>query len=122
MSSNDAHRIGMFEVLIDENKSDSEQLVIDWGELAVSDIDASLQSQNYGPIRLGGGHNYLLTTHETFSLIKGYTICPYDQVVKLEGSTTCSQISQASGQKMTLNPFDNTETECFSEGNFSTNE
>ena len=93
MSSNEAHRIGMFEILIDEAKPDAEQLVIDWGELAVPQNEANQEADNYGPIRLGGGANYLLTTRETFDVIKGYTICPYDKVLKDEGSTVCSTIS-----------------------------
>lgn len=39
MSFYDVHRVGMLEVLVDELKSDSEQLVIDWGELAVPVIE-----------------------------------------------------------------------------------
>lgn len=37
MSSNLAHRVGMIEILIDEAKSDEEQLVLDRGELSVPD-------------------------------------------------------------------------------------
>ena len=80
MSSNLAHRVGMIEVLIDEAKSDEEQLVLDRGELAVPD-NSDLPSKNEGPINLGGGDTYLLTTFETFSYIKGYTMCAYDQVL-----------------------------------------
>lgn len=43
-------------------------------------------------------------------------------MVKDVGSTLCSTISQSSGQKLTLNPFDNRVTECFGDGSFSANE
>ncbi len=77
MSANNAHRIGAFEILIDETLSDEEQLVFDRGELSVpSNFDAP--GSNNGPINIGGGYNYLLTTFEEFTYIKGYTLCAYD--------------------------------------------
>lgn len=83
--------MGMIEVLIDETKTDKEQLIIDRGELTVPDNSES-RSTNNGPLKLGGGSNYLLTTFEKFSFIKGYTLCPYDQVVLQEGSTVCTTL------------------------------
>ena len=63
MSANNAHRIGMIEILIDEELSDEEQLVFDRGELQVpSNVGES--SRNNGPINIGGGYNYLLTSFE----------------------------------------------------------
>ena len=35
MSENLAHRVGLIEVLINEEKSDEQQVVIPWGELVV---------------------------------------------------------------------------------------
>ena len=66
MNSNLANRIGMLEILIDEAKTDEEQLVLDRGELAVPDNNDS-PSLNEGPIKLGGGSAFLLTTFEKFS-------------------------------------------------------
>ena len=70
----------MFEVLIDEKLGDQEQIVIDYGELAVPS-NADSPSLNDGPINIGGGYNYLLTSFEKFTYIKGYTLCAYDQVI-----------------------------------------
>ena len=96
MSSNSVHRIGMLEALIDETKTDDEQLIIVWGELNVPSNDDD-PIANSGPISLGGGYTYLLTTFEKFSYIKGYTICPYDEVIKDVGSTSCVNFSESSG-------------------------
>lgn len=121
MSSNNANRIGMFEALIDETKGDAEQLVLDWGELAVPSNTEDPFS-NSGPIRLGGGENFLLTTFEYFSFAKGYTICPYDQVIAATGSTVCKGLQEASDgtQQLTLNPFDTKVTKCGNNDNLST--
>ena len=113
MSTNLVHRIGMFEALIDETKTDDEQLIIDWGELNVpSNSDDDDPDANSGPISLGGGYTYLLTTFEKFSYIKGYTICPYDQVIKDIGSTACVNLPESTWERFTLNPFDDSVTEC----------
>ena len=77
MSSNTIHRIGMIEVLIDEGLPNEEQVVLDRGELSVPDNEEETAS-NQGPIKLGGGEKYLLTTFETFSYLKGYTMCAYN--------------------------------------------
>ena len=70
----------MLEVLIDEAKTNEEQLIFDRGELQVPD-NSDEPALNNGPISLGGGDKYLLTTFETFSYIKGYTMCGFDQVL-----------------------------------------
>jgi len=98
----------MLEVLIDEAKSDAEQLIIDRGELAVPD-NSDAPGSNSGPINLGGGDKYLLTTFEKFSYIKGYTMCAFDEVLQEEGSTICNSLTE---NQFTLNPFDLKVTEC----------
>lgn len=80
MSQNSAYRLGMIEVLLNEEKGDDEQLVINYGELTVPS-NIGNRAANDGPIKLGGGDHYLLTTFESFSQIKGYTMCAYDQVI-----------------------------------------
>ena len=80
MSQGGIFRIGMLEVLLDEDKSDDEQLIIDYGELAIPS-NQGISSTNYGSIRLGGGEHYLLTTFDRFTQIKGYTMCAFDEVV-----------------------------------------
>lgn len=77
MSSDDVHRIGMIEVLLDEALENAEQVVLDRGELAVPDNE-EFPSQNQGSIKLGGGSQYLLTSFNTFTYIKGYTMCAYN--------------------------------------------
>ena len=67
----------MIEVLIDEGLPNEEQVVLDRGELSVPDSEEETAS-NQGPIKLGGGEKYLLTTFETFSYLKGYTMCAYN--------------------------------------------
>ena len=67
----------MLEVLIDEAKTNEEQLIMDRGELNVPD-NSDDPSNNDGPINLGGGSKYLLATFESFNQIKGYTMCAYD--------------------------------------------
>ena len=99
----------MLDVLIDEAKSNEEQLILDRGELAVPD-NSDLPALNDGPINLGGGDVYLLTTFESFSYIKGYTMCAYDQVLQSEGSTICKNLD-SEGKSFTLNPFEMTVTE-----------
>lgn len=68
-------------------------------------------ANNDGPISLGGGDIYLLTTFETFSYIKGYTMCAFDEVLQSEGSTICKSL-ESDNKSFTLNPFDMTVTEC----------
>ena len=102
----------MLEVLVDESKTDEEQLILDRGELAVPD-NSDLPDLNSGPINLGGGDKYLLTTFESFSYIKGYTMCAYDQVLQNEFSTICRNLD--SQNEFTLNPFDMTVTQCGNE-------
>ena len=108
MSQSKVYRIGMIEILLDEEKADDDQLIIDYGELSIpstSDTSAS----NTGPIKLGGGDSYLLTTSETFTRIKGYTMCAFDEVVQSTGSTECSSLDSG---KFLLNPFQSKVTEC----------
>ena len=57
---------------------------------------------NFGPINLGGGEEYLLTTFEKFNYIKGYTMCAYDEVLEAEGSTKCLPLSE---NQFSLDPF-----------------
>lgn len=66
MSQNVVYRIGMVEVLLDETKTDEEQLVIEYGELKVPE-SADKNAQSNGRINLSGGDHYLITTSETFS-------------------------------------------------------
>jgi len=68
----------MVEVLLDESKTDTEQLVIEFGELSVP---VNSKSQGSGPIKLSGGDHFLLTTTDKFSQIKGYTLCAFDEVI-----------------------------------------
>lgn len=89
MSQNVVYRIGMVEVLLDETKTDEEQLVIEYGELSVPS-NADKNSQNNGSINLSGGDHYLITTFENFSQIKAYTLCAFDEVIQSEGSTVCT--------------------------------
>lgn len=111
MDQDEAHSIGMIEVLINESKTDSEQLVIEWGELNYPSRTDDADNNN-GQINLGGGNTYLLTNFgDKFSYIKGYTLCAYDQVIKESGSTSCISLT-GSKQKFLLNPFDNKATEC----------
>lgn len=70
-------------------------------------------NNNDGPIRLGGGFNYLLTTFESFSYIKGYTMCGYDEVLTKEGGTLC--VAHGSFNSFLLNPFDLSLTSCGTE-------
>ena len=67
----------MIEVLLDEALTDEEQVILDRGELTIPDNEQSPEL-NYGPISLGGGEQYLLTSFENFSYIKGYTMCAYN--------------------------------------------
>ena len=83
--------------------------MLERGELAVPD-NSDQPELNDGPISLGGGDNYLLTTFESFSYIKGYTMCAYDQVLQSPGSTICKTLD--SDNQFTLNPFDNAVTDC----------
>ena len=112
----------MIEVLVNESKSDQEQLVIEWGELNYPSKSDDADS-NYGQINLGGGNTYLLTNFgDKFSYIKGYTLCAYDQVIKESGSTSCINLT-GSKQRFLLNPFDNKATECSgSDENLNLNE
>ena len=64
---------------------------------------------NYGPLNIGGGGNYLLTFFDKFSMIKGYTMCNYLQVVPDIGSTKC--IDLAFGY-YSLDPWGNTTAKC----------
>ena len=66
MSQNNAYRVGMIEVLLNEEKADSDQLVIDYGELTVPS-NLGIRTTNDGPIKLGGGDNFLLATFEKFT-------------------------------------------------------
>ena len=79
----------MFEVLIDEGLQDNQQLVIDYGEL---DVPVGDESKNYGPLNIGGSEDYLLTFFDKFSMIKGYTMCSYLQVIPNIGSTKCADL------------------------------
>lgn len=101
MSSNQAHRVGMIEVLIDEELADEEQLVIDRGELNVPSNEEAA-AQNFGPITLGGGDIYLLANFDYFDRVKGYTMCAYNQRVSEVGATTCESLSPG---QFTLTPF-----------------
>ena len=109
MSQNSVYRIGMIEVLLDEEKADDDQLIIDYGELSVPTNSDSSSASNRGPIKLGGGDQYLLTTSETFTRIKGYTMCAFDEVVQSTGSTECSKLDSG---KFLLNPFATKVTKC----------
>ena len=51
----------------------------------------------------------MLTTSETFTRIKGYTLCAFDEVVQSAGATECSSLDSG---KFMLNPFDTKVTEC----------
>lgn len=85
-----------------------------------SNVDSP--STNVGPIILGGGDKYLLTTFERFTQVKGYTICPYDQVIQRAGSTTCVDLEENNDglQTVTLNPFDTKVTKCGTDESLST--
>ena len=73
----------MLEIILEESKSNEEQLVIDRGELSVPTINIEdAVDYSAGSITLGGGEQYLLTTFERFNKIKGYTMCAYDQVLQ----------------------------------------
>ena len=109
MSQNKVYRIGMIEVLLDEEKASDDQLIIDYGELSVPTNSDSSSASNSGPIKLGGGDQYLLTTSETFTRIKGYTMCAFDEVVQSTGSTECSKLDSG---KFLLNPFATKVTKC----------
>lgn len=66
-------KMGMIEILLDDNKEDSEQHVLDWGELTMPTSD----NDNFGPLNLGGGDKYLLVTFDKFDKINAYTLCSY---------------------------------------------
>lgn len=95
----------MFEVLINENLADTEQLVIDYGELNIATPD----ELNYGPIHLGSGAGKLLTLRTNFTKIKGYTICNYREVVGDVGSTECAPLDVG---QYSLDPFQTASTMC----------
>ena len=106
ISSNTVHALGMFEVLIDEELDDKDQLVIDYGELEVPVGD---ESNNYGPLNIGGGENYLPTFFDKFSFIKGYTMCNYKQIVPEFGSTECIDLALG---VYSLDPWTNSTAMC----------
>ena len=92
----------MFEILINESLTDNEQLVIDYGEL---DVPVGDESQNYGPLNIGGGDGYLLTFFDKFNMIKGYTMCNYMQVIPEIGSIDCIDLKAG---WYSLDPWSNT--------------
>ena len=66
--------LGMLEVLINEDLGDDSQLVIEEEELDFPSDDRS----NYGPLNIGGGHQYLITFYDRFTWAKVYTVCGYN--------------------------------------------
>lgn len=97
--------IGMLEVLFNPKLTDSEQLVIDKGQLQVP----ASNSDNFGQINIGGGLNYLLTFFDKFTEIKGYTICGYKEKVASVGSTSCVDLTD---EQFTLSPFTSNVINC----------
>lgn len=102
------NKVGLLEVLINEKLNDNEQLVIDYGELTVPRADDSM---NFGLIHLGGGDGKLLTFSDSFTKIKGYTMCSYNEMVSEYGSNVCSSLV-ASKNKYSLDPFTIEATSC----------
>lgn len=81
------NKIGLLEVLINEKLEDNEpQHVIDYGELSIPLSDAL----NFGLLHLGGGDGKLLTFFDSFTKIKGYTMCGYTETISEPGSSKCS--------------------------------
>lgn len=100
------HAIGLFEVLINDDLSASEQLIIDYGELSVPASDVN---DNYGTINIKGGSNYLLTLFDKFTWIKGYTMCNYKQQLSAIGSIECQNLPEG---QYSLDPFIRGDKSC----------
>ena len=64
--------------------------------------EPSGDSNNFGPVNIGGGENYMVATFDKFSVMKGFTMCAYNQVVSTIGSTSCKDLADG---KYSLNPF-----------------
>jgi len=64
----------MFEILINENLDDLSQLVILNDDLSYI---APTDQFNYGRVNIGGGAYFLMAVRQSFTTIKGYTMCGY---------------------------------------------
>lgn len=69
-------------------------------------------SDNYGPLNIGGGSNYLLTVFDKFSQIKGYTMCNYQQRVSNIAGVTCDDLPV---DQFSLSPFTMKSVTCGSQ-------
>jgi len=61
--ASEIYSIGMFEILIDENLEDTQQLILDYGELGIPEKSVG----NDGHINIGTGGYFLLTAFESFT-------------------------------------------------------
>jgi len=74
MPGNETDSVGMLEILINENLDDESQLVILNDDLSYI---APQDKSNYGPVNIGAGAYFLMAVRDSFTSIKGYTICGY---------------------------------------------
>lgn len=79
----------MYEVLINENLDDDEQLVIQTSLLPIM----ATSTTGFGPINIAAGSQYLMAIRSTFQNIYGFQMCGYSQQPLGQGLVGCFPLS-----------------------------